>query len=82
MQSRWIVPAYTLHRVPEGLGLDLAAMLEPLAVAVHDVRRARLQAGETSLVIGGGPIGMLIAMVAKAEGARVILSEADPKLVE
>jgi (R,R)-butanediol dehydrogenase/meso-butanediol dehydrogenase/diacetyl reductase len=50
-------------------------MVEPLAVAVHDVRRARLQAGETALVIGGGPIGMLIAMVAKAEGARVVLSE-------
>lgn len=50
-------------------------MVEPLAVAAHDVRRARLQSGETALVIGGGPIGMLIAMVAKAEGARVILSE-------
>ena len=75
MQSRWIVPAYTLHRLPKGLGLDVAALVEPLAVAVHDVRRARLQAGETALVIGGGPIGMLIAMVAKAEGARVILSE-------
>lgn len=75
MQGRWIVPAYTLHRLPEGLGLDVAALVEPLAVAVHDVRRARLQSGETALVIGGGPIGMLIAMVAQAEGARVILSE-------
>lgn len=75
MQDRWIVPAYTLHRVPDGVGLDLAAMVEPLAVAVHDVRRARLQAGEAALVIGGGPIGMLIAMVARAEGARVMLSE-------
>lgn len=75
MQCRWIVPAYTLHRLPKGLGLDVAALVEPLAVAVHDVRRARLQSGETALVIGGGPIGMLIAMVANATGARVILSE-------
>lgn len=75
MQGRWIVPAFTLHRLPEGLSLEVAALVEPLAVAVHDVRRARLKAGETALVIGGGPIGMLIAMVAQAEGATVILSE-------
>lgn len=75
MQRRWIVPAFTLHRLPDGVGLDVAAMVEPLAVAVHDVRRARLKPGETALVIGGGPIGMLIAMVARAEGANVVLSE-------
>lgn len=78
MQGRWNVPAFTLHRVPDGVGLELAAMVEPLAVAVHDVRRAHLAAGETALVIGGGPIGMLIAMVAQAEGAKVILSEINP----
>jgi 2-desacetyl-2-hydroxyethyl bacteriochlorophyllide A dehydrogenase len=75
MQGRWVVPAFTLHKLPEGVGLDVAALVEPLAVAVHDVRRSRLKAGETALVIGGGPIGMLIAMVAQAEGAKVILSE-------
>lgn len=75
MQGRWIVPAFTLHQLPQDVGLDSAALVEPLAVAVHDVRRARLQAGETALVIGGGPIGMLIAMVAQAQGAHVILSE-------
>jgi (R,R)-butanediol dehydrogenase/meso-butanediol dehydrogenase/diacetyl reductase len=75
MQSRWNVPAHTLHRLPAGLALDLAAMVEPLAVAVHDLRRARLSVGEVALIIGGGPIGMLIALVARAEGARVILSE-------
>lgn len=75
MQSRWCVPAFTLHRLPQDIPLDVAALVEPLAVAVHDVRRARLARGETALVIGGGPIGMLIAMVAQAEGARVILSE-------
>lgn len=78
MQGRWTVPAFTLHHVPEGVGLDLAALVEPLAVAVHDIRRARLAAGETALVIGGGPIGMLIAMVAQQTGAKVILSEVNP----
>lgn len=75
MQGRWVVPAFTLHKLPQGLALDVAALVEPLAVAVHDVRRARLKAGETALVIGGGPIGMLIGMVAQAEGATVLLSE-------
>jgi len=44
-------------------------------VACHDVRLSRLQADEDVLVIGGGPIGMLIAMVAKAAGGRVTVSE-------
>jgi 2-desacetyl-2-hydroxyethyl bacteriochlorophyllide A dehydrogenase len=78
LQEHWNVPAYTLHKLPEGMSLETAAMIEPLAVAVHDVGRARLQAGETALVIGGGPIGMLIAMVAKHVGAHVILSEINP----
>ena len=75
LQEKWNVPAYTVHKLTPDMSLETAAMIEPLAVAVHDVKRARLKAGETALVIGGGPIGMLIAMVAQAEGANVILSE-------
>jgi (R,R)-butanediol dehydrogenase/meso-butanediol dehydrogenase/diacetyl reductase len=78
-QERWTVPAETLHAIPEGVPLDHAALVEPLAVAVHDVRRARLQAGETALVVGGGPIGMLIALVAREAGAEVIVSEIAPR---
>jgi 2-desacetyl-2-hydroxyethyl bacteriochlorophyllide A dehydrogenase len=75
MRQQWTVPAEVLHRLPADMPLDKAALVEPLAVAVHDVRRARVAAGETALVIGGGPIGMLIAMVAAHAGARVIVSE-------
>jgi 2-desacetyl-2-hydroxyethyl bacteriochlorophyllide A dehydrogenase len=78
LQEKWNVPAHTLHKLPAGMSLETAAMIEPLAVAVHDVRRARLQPGETALVIGGGPIGMLIAIVAKHVGANIILSEINP----
>ena len=46
-----------------------------MAVACHDVPRARLVAGEDALVIGGGPIGMFIAMVASQAGAKVSVSE-------
>jgi 2-desacetyl-2-hydroxyethyl bacteriochlorophyllide A dehydrogenase len=81
-QSSWTVPAFTLHRLPDGLDLRVAALAEPLAVACHDVRRAELAAGELAVVIGGGPIGMLIALVARAEGARVVLSEVNPARLE
>ncbi|MGA0555609.1 zinc-dependent alcohol dehydrogenase [Larkinella sp. VNQ87] len=78
MQSYWNVPAYTLHRLPESLPLHLGALIEPLAVACHDVRLGRLQAGENAVVIGGGPIGVLIALVARQTGANVLLSEPNP----
>jgi 2-desacetyl-2-hydroxyethyl bacteriochlorophyllide A dehydrogenase len=50
-------------------------MIEPLAVACHDVRLGEVKAGEYVVVLGGGPIGILIALVAKQAGARVLVSE-------
>jgi (R,R)-butanediol dehydrogenase / meso-butanediol dehydrogenase / diacetyl reductase len=61
--------------VPERLPLDQAALAEPVAVAVHDVRRADLRPGDRVLVVGGGPIGLLIALVAGGGGADVVVSE-------
>jgi 2-desacetyl-2-hydroxyethyl bacteriochlorophyllide A dehydrogenase len=78
LQASWTVPAFTVHRVPPGLGLEHAAFAEPLAVACHDVRRAELEPGETAVVLGGGPIGLLIALVARAAGATVVVSEVNP----
>lgn len=70
------VPVRKMLAVPDGIDDLLAAMTEPLAVAVHDIRVSGLKVGETVLVIGGGPIGMLISIVAKAAGAkRVVISE-------
>ncbi len=78
MQQYWNVPAFTLHKLAKDTDLKLAALTEPLAVACHDVRLSELQAGEVAVVLGGGPIGMLVAMVAKSKGARVIISEVNP----
>src|SRR5947207_2811545 len=54
----------------------------PLAVATHDVRRAAVKAGDATLVFGGGPIGTLIALVARQYGARVVVSEVNPFRVD
>ena len=65
-----------MYRVPKSVDLRRAALIEPLAVAVHDVRMSGLKIGESALIVGGGPIGQLIACVAKAAGARrVVVSE-------
>ncbi len=75
MQEIWTVPAHTIHKLPDTLRLDHAALIEPVAVACHDVRLSGLKPGEDVVVIGGGPIGMLCAMVARDAGGNVVLSE-------
>lgn len=75
MQELWNVPAHTIHKLPDTIRMDHAALIEPVAVACHDVRLSRLKAGEDVLVIGGGPIGVLVAMVARDAGGNVTISE-------
>ncbi|MEX0350105.1 MAG: zinc-binding dehydrogenase [Paracoccaceae bacterium] len=75
MQELWTVPAHTLHVLPDDLRMDHAALIEPVAVACHDVRLSDLQPGEDVVVIGGGPIGVLVAMVARDAGGNVLISE-------
>ncbi|MEO1448769.1 MAG: zinc-binding dehydrogenase [Bacteroidota bacterium] len=74
-QQRWVVPAYTLHKLPDGFSLEHGAFIEPLSVACHDVKIGRVREGENCLVMGGGPIGTLIAFVLREKGANVIVSE-------
>jgi 2-desacetyl-2-hydroxyethyl bacteriochlorophyllide A dehydrogenase len=75
MQSSWTVSQDLLIGLPAVLSLEHAALAEPTAVAVHDVGRAGLQVGERAVVVGGGPIGILIACVARARGADVVVIE-------
>ena len=82
LQEYWAVPAARLLHVPDRLDDDAAAVIEPLAVATHDVRRAGVKAGDTVLVFGGGPIGTLIAMVCRERGARVAVAEVNRFRIE
>lgn len=71
MRERIAVPIANLLKT-DGLTLDETALLEPLAIGAHAVRRSGLTSGETALVIGAGPIGLGVMAFAKQRGARVI----------
>jgi (R,R)-butanediol dehydrogenase / meso-butanediol dehydrogenase / diacetyl reductase len=79
LQSSWTVPAQLIARLPAELPLRTGALVEPVAVAAHDVRRAGAIAGEKTVVVGGGPIGLLVARVAATDGAEVLLIELDQR---
>ena len=78
----WTVPARLVHHLPEGMDLKLAALVEPLAVACHDIRRSEMKEGDFVVINGGGPIGMLIALCARAAGGKVTLIEINEKRLE
>lgn len=78
LQALWNVPASTVVRLPLAADLRDAALIEPVAVAVHDVRRAQVDSGDKVVVLGGGPIGLLIATVARDFGGDVTVVELDP----
>ncbi len=65
------VPTYSLVR-GNGLPPDSLALIEPLSIGAHAVRRADIKPGEFVLVVGAGPIGLGIMEFAKIAGARVI----------
>ena len=74
MAEEMLVPARALAPLPAGLALRNACLAEPLAVAVHGLRRAGLRGDQRVAVVGGGAIGLCAVAVARAAGARVALS--------
>ena len=82
MQDYWAVPVDRLLHVPDTLADNDAALIEPMAVATHDVGRAGVKSGDRVLVFGGGPIGCLIALVARQKGADVRVAEINPWRVD
>jgi L-idonate 5-dehydrogenase len=81
--DRVVVPSGQVRALPAGLGLRRAVLAEPLAVALHAVRRAGEVAGRHVLVTGAGPIGCLVVAAAKAAGAaHVTVSDLLPEALE
>jgi len=68
------VPAHLLHRVPDEVSDRAAAVCEPTAISVSAIERVGVEPGETVVVLGPGPIGLITAMIVRAMGAdRVIV---------
>ena len=74
----WIVRG-GLVKIPDGVPFEQAAFLEPVNTCYKAVRLLKLQADETVLVIGQGPIGILLAALAKRSGATVLTSDMYPE---
>ncbi|UOF90414.1 NAD(P)-dependent alcohol dehydrogenase [Fodinisporobacter ferrooxydans] len=62
-----------LFPIPDAMSFEEAALVEPFSVGLHAVRRGKLQAGETVVILGMGPIGLLAAAAAKTAGATKII---------
>jgi L-iditol 2-dehydrogenase len=73
----WIVEKGTV-RIPDGISFEQACFVEPVNTCIKGIETLRLEAGETVLVIGQGPIGLVLATLAKRAGARVITSDLHP----
>jgi L-iditol 2-dehydrogenase len=65
--------------IPDNISFDEASFIEPVNTCIKAVEKARVAAGETAVVLGLGPIGLLLAMLAKLEGATVIGSDPMPE---
>lgn len=78
LAARVAVPPGNLVALDDGIDLADAVLIEPLATAVRAVRRAGVRLGEAVLVAGFGPIGCLVALVARAAGATVSVVEPVP----
>ena len=71
-----IAPARQLYRIPKGMTPEQSAFVEPVSCAVHGIDLARIKAGDTVVVIGGGTIGLIMLQLARLSGAsRVIVAE-------
>lgn len=76
-------PVWNLLPVPEGVSLEEAAMCEPAAVALHALRRGDLRSGDRVLIVGAGPIGLLLAMWARIlDAGRVLLADIDRRRLD
>ncbi len=68
------VPSHVLYRLPDSVSFTQAAMIEPLSIAYHAVKRTAVSANGVSAVVGAGTIGMLIVSVLRALGAKTIIA--------
>lgn len=81
MSELCVHPRHLVHKVPAGVSWERLAMVEPLTISIHAVRRARVARGEHLAVTGAGPIGLLAALYAQVIGAvPIVIDPIDERL--
>lgn len=68
------VPERVLHRLPDNLSFEHAALAEPVSIALHAVARAGVKPGESAVVIGAGMIGLLIVQALRLAGCYPLIA--------
>jgi len=74
-QELWVTAADKIVPLPDTFSFEQGALVEPVSVAVHAVSRAGKLTGRRVTVLGAGPIGNLVAQVARCEGAMVLITD-------
>ncbi|SCI40669.1 Sorbitol dehydrogenase [uncultured Blautia sp.] len=78
-----LVDASRLIKLNDHVDMRIGALIEPLTVGIHDVRRSGLSVGGDVFIAGAGPIGLIIAIVARLSGAaHIVMSEPNPVRIE
>jgi L-iditol 2-dehydrogenase len=75
----WIVASRGVVRIPEGVPFEQAAFVEPVNTVLKGVKMLNLAADDTVLVVGQGPIGLMLAALSRRTGARVLTSDLYPE---
>lgn len=68
-----VFPEEFVHKIPDNMSFEQAALIEPMAVALHSIRMANFKIGDTALVLGSGPIGLATIECLKAAGAKLVV---------
>lgn len=68
-----VFPEEFVHKLPDNMSYEQAALIEPMAVALHSIRIANFKTGDTALVLGSGPIGLATIECLKAAGASKVI---------
>jgi len=75
----WIIDRGGVVRIPDGVSFEQASFIEPVNTCMKGIETLGLRPGETVLVIGQGPIGIILAVLSRRKGARVITSDLFPQ---
>lgn len=73
MAHHIVAPAEHFYKLPDNVSLEIAALVEPLAVAWHAVDISPFKPTDTAMVLGGGPIGIGVIQILKLQGAKNII---------